>query len=76
MQKPELEPRSARDAAADDCVEFWPAGTLTKGCFRCVACGHAVTVRQCLPRCQGCGERLWERAEWSPLARRIDAYGQ
>jgi hypothetical protein len=41
MQKPQLEPRSARDATADDYVEFWPAGTLAKGCFRCVACGYA-----------------------------------
>ena len=62
--------RASSAAAADDeYVEFWPAGALAKGQFSCTACGNRVTVRQVLPRCTVCGERLWERAEWSPFAR-------
>ena len=62
--------RASSAAAADDeYVEFWPAGGLAKGQFSCTACGNRVTVRQVLPRCTVCGERLWERAEWSPFAR-------
>jgi hypothetical protein len=45
-----------------DYVEFWPAGVATSGWFLCAACGNAVIVRQVLPRCMLCGERLWERA--------------
>ena len=56
-------------AAEDEYVEFWPAGTLAKGQFSCTACGNRVTVHQVLPRCMVCGERLWERADWSPFAR-------
>ena len=46
-------------------VEFWPAGVATSGWFVCAACGKAVIVRQVLPRCMLCGERLWERAQAS-----------
>jgi hypothetical protein len=45
------------------------AGTLAKGQFACTTCGNRVTVHQVLPRCMVCGERLWERADWSPFAR-------
>ena len=61
--------RVSSASAADECVEFWPAGVLAKGQFSCTACGNRVTVHQVLPRCTVCGERLWERAEWSPFAR-------
>jgi hypothetical protein len=44
-----------------DYVEFWPAGIAAAGWFRCAACGNQVRVRQVLPRCMLCGERLWER---------------
>jgi hypothetical protein len=44
-------------------VEFWPAGVSTTGWFLCAACGNTVIVRQVLPRCMMCGERLWERAQ-------------
>jgi hypothetical protein len=54
-------------ADADEYVEFWPAGTLAKGQFSCTACGNRVTVHQVLPRCMVCGERLWERVDWSPF---------
>jgi hypothetical protein len=46
-----------------DIVEFWPAGTLARGAFVCSACGHVVYVNHVLPRCKGCGERLWERRQ-------------
>ena len=45
-----------------DYVEFWPAGVAASGWFLCVTCGNTVIVRQVLPRCMMCGERLWERA--------------
>ena len=56
-------------ADEDEYVEFWPAGTLAKGQFSCTACGNRVTVHQVLPGCMVCGERLWERTDWSPFAR-------
>ena len=46
-----------------DYVEFWPAGVATSGWFLCAACGNTVIVRQVLPRCMLCGERLLERAQ-------------
>jgi len=61
--------RALSAAADDEYVEFWPAGALAKGQFSCTACGNRITVYQVLPRCTVCGERLWERAEWSPFAR-------
>jgi hypothetical protein len=61
------EPRNAlRTVAAvgeRDYVEFWPAGAVASGRFRCTACGNASHVKFVLPRCQSCGERLWERDE-------------
>jgi hypothetical protein len=57
-------------AVAEEYVEFWPAGSRAKGSFSCTACGNTVTVREVLPRCGMCGARLWERAEWSPFAKR------
>ena len=58
---------SSAPVGQDEYVEFWPSGTLAKGQFSCTACGNRVTVRQTLPRCMVCGERLWERADWSPF---------
>jgi len=58
---------AARGVDVDEYVEFWPAGTLAKGQFSCAACGNRVTVHQVLPRCMVCGERLWERVDWSPF---------
>jgi hypothetical protein len=54
---------AARAGVARDYVEFWPAGVATSGWFLCAACGNTVIVRQVLPRCMLCGERLWERAQ-------------
>jgi len=62
---------SSAIAVEDEYVEFWPAGTLAKGQFACTACGNRVTVHQVLPRCMVCGERLWERADWSPFGRSV-----
>ena len=58
---------ASRGVDVDEDVEFWPAGTLAKGQFSCAACGNRVTVHQVLPRCMVCGERLWERVDWSPF---------
>lgn len=44
-------------------IEFWPAGVAATGRFVCTACGNGISVRQVLPRCMLCGERLWERAQ-------------
>jgi hypothetical protein len=44
-----------------DYVEFWPAGAVTSGRFRCTACGNSSNVQHVLPRCRTCGSRLWER---------------
>jgi len=55
-----------RDVDDWDYVEFWPAGVAATGRFCCAACGNAVTVRQVLPRCMLCGERLWERDRTAP----------
>jgi hypothetical protein len=49
-----------------DYVEFWPAGTVATGRFRCAACGNGIDAKFVLPRCLLCGERLWEREESSP----------
>ena len=46
-------------------VEFWPAGTVAKGRFRCTACGSPQDVKFVLPRCALCDGRLWEREESS-----------
>ena len=68
MEKPLQTNVQASVGADDEYVEFWPAGTHAKGRFSCAACGNAVTVLQVLPRCDVCGELLWERADWSPLS--------
>ena len=68
MEESQLRVSSA-PAAEDEYVEFWPAGTSAKGPFCCTGCGNCVTVHQVLPSCRVCGERLWERADWSPFAR-------
>jgi predicted RNA-binding Zn-ribbon protein involved in translation (DUF1610 family) len=49
-------------------VEFWPAGAVATGRFRCTACGGATEVKYVVPACPQCGERLWEREASSPYA--------
>jgi hypothetical protein len=62
---------AAAVADEDEYVEFWPAGTVAKGQFCCSGCGNRVIVHRVLPRCMVCGERLWERADWSPFAKKL-----
>jgi hypothetical protein len=62
------EPQSVRSPEEQEYVEFWPAGTIAQGRFRCAACGSAVEVTWVVPRCELCGERLWEREVSSPYA--------
>ena len=50
-----------------DYVEFFCAGTRAKGVFQCVSCQSVVVATSVLVRCGECGERIWERAEWSPF---------
>jgi len=56
-------------AAADDFVEFWPAGQSVKGEFHCSECGYGVTIVRVLPPCPMCGGTSWEQSEWSPFTR-------
>jgi hypothetical protein len=65
MREPESELRAVGTVAERDYVEFWPAGAVAAGRFRCTACGTVADVKFVLPSCQECGERLWERAESS-----------
>jgi len=69
MSEPQEAVRPQSEATESEYVEFWPAGTLAVGRFRCTACGNPISVRTSLPRCMLCGERLWEREETSPYAR-------
>jgi hypothetical protein len=70
VEVPQLhEPRVVNDSFGGDYVGFWPAGAPGKGEFCCVACGYGAVVRSELPSCPMCGERLWERAAWSPFRR-------
>lgn len=63
------EPQHLRAVAAEgEYVEFWPAGTVAAGRFRCTACGGGMHVKYVLPACPTCGERLWEREESSLYA--------
>ena len=63
MDEPEDRTGATRTLEAeDDYVDFWPAGIAATGWFSCTACGNSVKVRQVLPRCMLCGERLWERS--------------
>jgi hypothetical protein len=67
MREPEQTLRPLESGATErDYVEFWPAGAMAKGRFRCTACGNGVDVKSVVPRCQLCGEGLWEREESSP----------
>lgn len=68
MREPEHTLHAVRSDSVRDYVEFWPAGTVATGRFRCTACGASMNVKFVLPRCGLCGERLWEREESSSYA--------
>jgi hypothetical protein len=63
MREPQTALRAVGTVAERDYVEFWPAGAVATGRFRCTACGTVTGVKFVLPSCRQCGERLWERAE-------------
>ena len=56
-------------SGSDGFVEFWRAGEVVKGEFRCAECRYGVAVYRQLPQCPMCGGDVWEQAGWSPLAR-------
>jgi predicted RNA-binding Zn-ribbon protein involved in translation (DUF1610 family) len=70
MSEPQrtLQPVAAGRASEREYVEFWPAGTVATGSFRCTACGSPADVKYVVPACPQCGERLWEREESSAYA--------
>lgn len=68
MREPDNALRVVGAMLERDYVEFWPAGTVASGRFRCTACGNASHIKFVLPRCHTCGERLWERDESSLYA--------
>jgi len=69
MREPERALRAVQIGAQDrDYVDFWPAGAVATGRFRCTACGAAAEVKYVVPACPQCSERLWEREASSPYA--------
>jgi len=69
MREPQRALRPVATGASErEYVEFWPAGAVATGRFRCTACGGATEVKYVVPACPRCGERLWEREESSPYA--------
>jgi len=68
MSEPQQALRPVGTAAEREYVEFWPAGAVATGLFRCTACGEAMHVKYVVPACPGCGERLWEREDSSAYA--------
>ena len=66
MREPDRALRAVGSEPTDrEYVEFWPAGTVASGRFRCTACGTADDVKFVLPRCLVCDARLWERDDSS-----------
>jgi hypothetical protein len=68
MREPQRALRPVRERAEREYVEFWPAGVVATGRFRCTGCGGAANVKFVMPRCATCGERLWEREQSSAYA--------
>lgn len=54
---------------ADGFVQFFEAGTPTRGELHCADCGYGVTVQAKLPVCPMCGGGAWEQSAWSPISR-------
>ena len=59
-------------AAGGDEGPLLAAGDHGKGEFRCVDCGHTVTVCRELRPCEMCGCESWEPVAWSPFARALE----
>ncbi len=69
MREPQRALRPVGTTVSDrEYVEFWPAGIVAAGRFRCTACGNVANVKYVVPACFLCGERLWEREDSSPYA--------
>jgi hypothetical protein len=65
MREPQQTVRPVGTVSEREYVEFWPAGAVATGRFRCTACGNDSSVKHVVPACPQCGERLWERVESS-----------
>lgn len=65
MREPQTALRAVETVRERDYVDFWPAGAVATGRFRCTACGTVTAVKFVLPSCGHCRERLWERVESS-----------
>jgi hypothetical protein len=52
-----------------DFVEFFRAGKRMKGVFQCVSCQQLLVTHDVLRPCANCGEKIWERGDWSPFRR-------
>jgi hypothetical protein len=57
----------------EEFVQFYQAGSVAAGRFRCVACGNEVACVGRLPVCRVCDGGLWERPETSPFAGLVTA---
>ena len=44
-------------------------GATATGSYRCLTCGHTVTVIRTLPDCEHCSNSEWVAASWSPFAK-------
>ena len=49
MREPEGALRAVGTVAEREYVEFWPAGAVAAGRFRCTACGDAMHVKYVVP---------------------------
>jgi hypothetical protein len=65
MREPQTALRAVGTATEREFVDFWPAGAVATGQFRCTGCGNDTSVKYVVPACPHCGERLWERASSS-----------
>jgi rubrerythrin len=60
---------AAAPAAGDGYVDFFAAGDVAEGEFRCSECGYGVAVLTTLPACPMCLGTAWERGPWTSFAR-------
>jgi rubrerythrin len=53
-------------------IEFFSAGALVTGEFRCPDCGYGAVVHRALPPCPMCGGTVWESLGPASPARLLD----
>ena len=63
---------STTAAGGDERPPLLAAGDHGKGEFRCVDCGHTVTICRELQPCEMCGCESWEGVAWSPFGRALE----